>query len=849
MKNIVKHIVPEKVLFYCLFIATAVIIVLGVFNLSMYKNSMSFINRDFRLQQLSSTIIHLDEVLTMSVRLGAVTGDLHWEERYRKFESQLDSAITELQSISPEAFITKNAELTDSANIYLVKIEHEAFGLIREGKRDSAAALVWSDEYKNLKAIYLSGITNIADSLDENAKTQVQKYRNKSLFSLSFFLISLIMVGVVWLVAYNILKKYNAGKNHAEKLLKEQNEIYLRLNNELQTEKKKTEESEQVLLYKNEEYETTNEQLNQTIEELVEAQNRTREDQQKLQEQKEEIELNNSRLESLLRISQFKTDSIQELLDFALQEAIELTGSKIGYIYFYDEAKRQFTLNTWSKEVMKECAVMDPQTIYNLDSTGCWGEAVRQRKPIIINDYLQDDPMKKGTPEGHVKLMKFLTIPVIFDGKIVAVTGVANKQTDYDDTDIRQLTLLMDNVWKVSERINLIENLKIAKEKAEESERLKSAFLANMSHEIRTPMNGILGFADLLKEPDLSGEEQQNYVSIIEKSGERMLSIINDIINISKIESGLMEVNMQESNVNEQMEYIYTFFKPEVETKGVQFLFHNSLPSNQAILKTDREKLYAVLTNLVKNAIKFTPEGSIEFGYIHKPEKVVDGEKVIPSELEFYVKDTGVGIPFDRQEAIFQRFIQADPTDKNAFQGAGLGLAISKAYVEMLGGTLWVESEIGKGSCFYFTLPCNKSNEQKSVVQKQPASPVDSKLEKLKILIAEDDEISEKYISAAIQNYAKEIIRVKSGSEAVEACLNNPDIDLVLMDIQMPKMDGYEASKQIRKFNRKIVIISQTAYALEGDREKALAAGCNDYLAKPIKTDELKTMIKKYFPN
>lgn len=251
-------------------------------------------------------------------------------------------------------------------------------------------------------------------------------------------------------------------------------------------------------------------------------------------------------------------------------------------------------------------------------------------------------------------------------------------------------TIVRDITDKKKNELILIE----AKEKAEESDRLKSAFLANMSHEIRTPMNGILGFSELLKEPNLSGEEQQKYISIIEKSGERMLNIINDIISISKIEAKLMEVNWQKSNINEQIDYIYTFFKPEVEGKGMQFAFKKGLSLEEATLKTDREKIYAILTNLVKNAIKYSEKGSIEFGYT-KTDK----------NLEFYVKDTGIGIEKIRQEAIFERFIQADIADKMALQGAGLGLSISRAYVEMLGGKIWLESEFGKGSTFYFTLP------------------------------------------------------------------------------------------------------------------------------------------------
>jgi len=572
-----------------------------------------------------------------------------------------------------------------------------------------------------------------------------------------------------------------------------------------------------------------------------------------IQKKTEEIELQNQRLESLLKISQYPTNSTQELLDFALSEAINLTDSKIGYIYFYNETSKQFILNTWSKEVMQECKVMNPQTIYDLDKTGCWGEAVRQRKPIIINDYQAENPHKKGTPEGHIQLSKFLTIPVISDDKIVAVAGVANKENDYDSSDVRQLSLLMDSVWKISERILLIKDLTAAKLQAQESDRLKSAFLANMSHEIRTPMNGILGFAEILKDPELTGDQQQEYIKIIEKSGKRMLNIINDIVDISKIESGLMKLNLSESNINEQIEYIYTFFKPEVEAKGMKLLFNTTLSAQEATIQTDREKVYAIFTNLVKNAIKYSKNGFIEIGYVSTGSTTslvgahVEAQCIAPL-LQFYVKDTGIGIPPDRQNAIFERFIQADIADKMARQGAGLGLAITKSYVEMLGGKIWVESQEGEGSTFYFTLPYNQKTETNS--SEQTLVSVDGKpnwTKKLKILIAEDDPTSEMLISIMVNTFGREILKVETGTAAVETCRQNPDIDLIMMDIRMPEMGGYEATRQIREFNKTVVIIAQTAYGLSGDREKAIEAGCNDYIAKPIKKEELLGLIQNYF--
>ena len=420
------------------------------------------------------------------------------------------------------------------------------------------------------------------------------------------------------------------------------------------------------------------------------------------------------------------------------------------------------------------------------------------------------------------------------DGRMIFVKESAKAIRDSNGK-----TLYYDGVVEdITERNRVGKELLNAKEKAEESDRLKSAFLANMSHEIRTPMNGILGFTDLLKEPHLTGAEQQKYIGIIEKSGARMLNIINDIICISKVESGQMEICISNTNVNEQMEDIFTFFKQEAEQKKLLFSYRTALSSKESIIQTDSEKVFAILTNLVKNAIKFTKTGSIEFGCEKKGKY-----------LEFFVKDTGVGVPKEQQEIIFERFRQGSELLTRNYEGAGLGLAISRAYVEMLGGKIRVESNLGKltddglheknGSTFYFTLPYKWEAKVKragliEVADNLMEIQTSSELSGLKILIAEDEEVSQILISILIEKIAKEILKVRTGTEAVEACRNNPDIDLVLMDIKMPEMNGYEATRQIRVFNKKVAIIAQTAYAMVGDREKAIEAGCNDYISKPI---------------
>ncbi|MFZ4464783.1 MAG: ATP-binding protein, partial [Bacteroidales bacterium] len=422
-------------------------------------------------------------------------------------------------------------------------------------------------------------------------------------------------------------------------------------------------------------------------------------------------------------------------------------------------------------------------------------------------------------PDGEIRYIGAASGAPILDknGKIKFLTGTAQ------DITLRKLT-----------EIELIRE----KERAEESNRLKTAFLANMSHEIRTPMNGILGFANLLKDPDLTGENQQEYIRIMEKSGLRMLNIINNIVDISKIESGLMKLRMAESNIDEQLDFVYAFFEKECEAKGLKLIYHSLYQKKRTIINTDREKLYAILTNLIKNAVKYTPAGSIEFGY--------QTRKNGSAELEFFVKDTGIGIPKNRQAAIFERFVQADIEDSHVMEGAGLGLSISKAYVEMLGGKMWVESEENMGSSFYFTLPY----VEKEVVQRSNA-PENSKTanpsKSLKILIVEDDEISEQLIRIGIKHFGSEILVATTGMQAVEICRNHPDIDLVMMDIKLPLLNGFEATRRIRQFNKNLVIIAQTAYGLHGDREKALAAGCNDYYSKPFEKNIFGEIINKYF--
>ena len=421
---------------------------------------------------------------------------------------------------------------------------------------------------------------------------------------------------------------------------------------------------------------------------------------------------------------------------------------------------------------------------------------------------------------------------ILKDGRQISV--IQNLVGEFDNSGelVRIKGYLFDNTKRKQAEDELI----IAKERAEESDRLKSAFLANMSHEIRTPMNGILGFTELLKEPFLSGEEQKHYISVIEKSGERMLNIINDIISISKIESGEIELIIKEMNIHKDIEDICEFFKPEIDEKNLQIDLINHIHAEDCIINTDRDKVYTVLSNLVKNAIKFTNHGEIQIGCENKG-----------NFIQFFIKDTGIGISKAHQNIIFERFRQVSESLTRKYEGAGLGLSISKAFIEKLGGKIWVKSEEGKGSTFYFTIPYKQKMDDVKTEVNVGANTNGNQLAVChNILIVEDDEISYEYIKTILENMNTKTFAAKTGLEAVNVCRENSNIDLVLMDIRMPQMDGYEATKQIRQFNQKVVIIAQTAFALARDREKAIEAGCNDHISKPIKKEELTQKIRRF---
>ena len=378
----------------------------------------------------------------------------------------------------------------------------------------------------------------------------------------------------------------------------------------------------------------------------------------------------------------------------------------------------------------------------------------------------------------------------------------------------------------------IMDELEEQKNKAEESDKMKSAFLANMSHEIRTPMNGILGFTDLLKTADYSSEKRAKFIDIIQQSGYRMLDTINNIIEVSKLESGIEKPIFKEVNIKVILDELYNFFHAEATRKGLDFIFTEKDSTLSQPFYTDEYKLISILTNLIKNALKFTKKGAIEISYsLHS------------NDAEFWIKDSGIGISPDKQASIFEEFVQADFSHSSGFEGSGLGLSICKGYVHLLKGAISLESEPNKGSTFYVRIP-NSNEGQHLFNSTTPLVVLEGPiLLKYTILIAEDDEISFLYLESILETISESIIRAKDGVEAVELAKHTKNIDLILMDIKMPRLNGFEATEAIRKFNKDVYIIAQTAFTQENLKLKAKEAGCNAFISKPIQPQKLLKLI------
>ncbi|MBN2611824.1 MAG: response regulator [Bacteroidales bacterium] len=492
----------------------------------------------------------------------------------------------------------------------------------------------------------------------------------------------------------------------------------------------------------------------------------------------------------------------------------------------------------------RELADMLPQSIYETDELGNFTYV---NKAFYKNFGYTREDLKEGlnlietvisetTDDimGKVRLENSNFLAIRKDGSRFPASV-------YSDNIIKNNTIAGKRgiIIDVTEQKTYIRSLKTETRKAQTSDKLKSSFLANMSHEIRTPMNSIIGFSNLLASDEIPEEQKKDFINYIRSSGEMLLNLIDDIIDIAKIEAGELKINKKELNVNELFSELYkTFDEIKCKAGKEQIALVMNKEMEQHVIKTDPFRLKQIISNLIGNAIKFTEKGSVEFGYRLKDEK----------RIEFYVKDTGVGLSKEELGIIFERFKRTSNSEEKNIVGTGLGLAISKNLVELMGGDMWVDSAPGSGTTFFFTLPYLKTTAMiaSNAANDQPESyfwPDKT------ILVVEDDEQSYHFLQELLKRTGVSVTRARNGLEAIELCKNNDAIDLVLMDIQLPKMNGYDATREIKKTRKNLPVIAQTAYAMSGDREKSILSGCDDYIAKPLSIETLLPKINQFIPS
>jgi signal transduction histidine kinase len=466
-------------------------------------------------------------------------------------------------------------------------------------------------------------------------------------------------------------------------------------------------------------------------------------------------------------------------------------------------------------------------------------KAMKIGTPLIIKDIT----LEEMTPEEKIivsqrDMRTLLYIPLIASGQKygVIIIGTIGRIHNFSEHEI-DLCRTISNIASLAlENSILITNLKSARDKAEESDKLKTAFLHNISHEIRTPLNAIIGFSGFLDQPDLSEMERKKFIDIIMQSNNQLLNIINDIFNVSHIEAGQVLLKESSTEIVSLLNNLFLQFMPEAEKKGLDLKLEiNNFPKNGCRVTTDEGKLIQVLSNLLGNAIKFTNNGQIILGCTKEKDA-----------LSFFVEDTGIGIPESEHARIFERFYQVDKSVSRAYSGTGLGLSISDAYIRLMGGEIKLESEYGRGSRFSFKIPFS---EITSHVEKTDTETVEYRAgsaRQVTILVAEDDAFSYNLLELILRKMNFRVIHAADGKQAVDICRSGEKIDIILMDIKMPLMDGYTATAEIKKFMPDLPIIAQTAYADMEDRHKVFMAGFADFLAKPITRAQLFSVLEKY---
>jgi PAS domain S-box-containing protein len=558
---------------------------------------------------------------------------------------------------------------------------------------------------------------------------------------------------------------------------------------------------------------------------------------------------------AMLSKALISSSSLEEVSTLVLEHAQRVTGSRFGFVGYIDPASGHLISPTLTHDIWETCQVPDKTFVFDMFS-GLWGWVLKHRRPLLTNAP-EEDARSSGTPPGHIPIERFLGVPALFDEQLMGQVALANPERDYTAQDLAFVERLASLYALAVQRRRGEDALRRAKEEAEAANRAKSVFLANMSHELRTPLNAILGFSQLIANNVRLDATQQENLETVLRSGEHLLSLINDVLAMSKIEAGRVTLNEQSFDLHRLLQGLEEMFALRAEAKGLTLIL-DLAPDTPRYVHTDEGKLRQILMNLLGNAVKFTQEGGVTLRVGHKREASVQGAAdgatadasagTSPLTLCFEVEDTGAGIASEELTALFDPFVQTE-SGRASQEGTGLGLPICQQFVSLLGGELRVTSEVGKGSLFKFDIPARAVDaaevasmaQRPRVVALAPGQPT------YRLLVVEDRKTNRKLLTRLLKPLGFKVREATHGQEAINVWQQwNPH--LIFMDLRMPVMNGYEATRRIKATakGQATVIVALTASAFEEDRALVLSEGCDDFVSKPFRDQELFDVLERH---
>jgi signal transduction histidine kinase/NO-binding membrane sensor protein with MHYT domain/ActR/RegA family two-component response regulator len=777
------------------------------------------ISKDMAISQMGDKIGYLDTVMSKDLKMAVITGDPKWEDSYKENLRLSNQTFGELEAATSDKNANVDQEeleayhlaqrLDRNADFFLSALENKVFDLVHAGQRDEARALLDGPEYTSRKQDYSEDVEKLSKITTNILAHTLSSLARTIFYTLYIGVTVIITLPVTWYFAFRSIRQWRG----------------------------ELERTRQTLV-------ANEKQLQQFIGEI--EMSRTEAIKAKEATEKE------ARTVTFLRnvsVTANKISNINDAIESTLKLICEYLDCPVGHAYMFEkETNFLRSAGLWfvkDKDAFRGF-VQISQILPFKPGVGLPGRVLVSQVPAWIPDLSKDTnfPRRAMLPDPDVIKSGF-ALPLIVQQKVVYVLEFFFPQiTEKNDAVLHIVQEASHQLVHVIERAQAEESLKKAKESAEKANTSKSEFLANMSHELRTPLNSILGMLRLLKEAKLPKEEY-DMAEVAFRSSTNLLNIVNDILDLSKIEAGAVNLEHIGMDLNYALKGVTLTLYPIAKEKRLSLTWLNE---NQKIpyVLGDPTRFARVVTNLVGNAIKYTHEGRVDLRTSFK--------KVDDTHIEFRceVADTGIGIPKEKQQSIFDKFTQADTSTTRQYGGTGLGLAITKQLVELMGGSIGVESEVGTGSLFWFVVPfevTDRLNQEKQIRKsKRTTGTIPS--EKARILVAEDQLLNQVLIKKLLKKFDIGVCEVVSnGVEAVKAYREGA-WDAILMDCHMPEKNGYDTTREIRNLEKEtgahVPIIAMTANAMSGDKEECLRCGMDEYASKPINIDELKEILGQW---